>query len=457
MEVSCSSQLYPTKFSGLVNKKPSIPITALRECAARLVAAAACRLFPRLQAVGGGATDSGFYYDFVSDRPFDKAAFPLIQEHIRSLISDPVVFRSHTMIGKIARDLLRHHGQPLLGDSLENEAGLVDVIQIGDFFDVCPVPHIDALSELKATELIDVVSLTREDPVFGEREVVRVVGTTFFREDELKKYLKLIRKTKRKEKRPDVLSEKISLGDSYLEDSFLQDVQQIKDQWRQICHEARIPLVQSPALQNRGFLQAHGIQGFGEGEWIYPYSLLPAHLEYMGAKNILKAGEFWHSVFPLLSHQAVPLFRSRGMTLDQIHTIATSETIVEELISSLHLMNKSLKMLSIDGIWCFNSYGKRSKRNAPLWELAESSLKKAWNQFRLSPLPLDNGSGAGLDPVKFTGPRIECHFVDRLGRKWAGPYIGIAIFKGNDQIVIEQSLFGPVERLIGYLTDKDKA
>jgi len=430
-----------------VEEKPDTPLVNLRHCAARLVAAAVLRLFPDARLIGGDVTDIGFFYDFDLKPPFNKEAFPMIEEQVRALMTEEVQVRSLTMVATNARELFLHLKQPLKAKQLLSSQALVELIQIGDFCDLCPEPHLSDLRLLKHMQLLDVQEIDG---------AVRVLGTAFHSADELKKFLKRIRQYhKSRGASPALRIKEVSDGEEFLEVKCLEQVESLKATWLEHCQGESIAPIMSPTLQRRSFLEQHGVAGLGEGEWVYPTTSAPAHLHYMKEKKLLKVGEFCRLAQAVEEAHFAGLLRSRCYTCDQVHILCKQELVVEELISSLHFLQKSLKMLSIEGEWFLSSYGKRTKRTSERWDFALDCLQRAWELSGLSSTPLNKESGGGLDPVAFIGPRIECHYMDALGRRWRGPYVGIwtQTPSGNEPL-IERSLFGSIERLIGYMLER---
>jgi threonyl-tRNA synthetase len=60
-------------------------LTLLRHSTAHLMAAAVTNLFPGAQCGIGPATDEGFFYDFIVDRPFVPEDLEAIEQKMRDL------------------------------------------------------------------------------------------------------------------------------------------------------------------------------------------------------------------------------------------------------------------------------------------------------------------------------------------------------------------------------------
>ncbi|NGX57656.1 MAG: Threonine--tRNA ligase 2 [Chlamydiae bacterium] len=440
-----------------MEKDQKYPLIALRQCAARLVAAAVCRLFPKSQIIKGEATDSGFFYDFVLDTPITPDVFPMIEEHLRVLMTEDTSLRSHTMMRENAQELFEHHNQPRKSEFLPQEQ-LVDILQIGDFYDECPEPHPESLKIFGAIELLDVKNIFISDDL----EVTRIVGTVFHDKNELKKFLKSHKQIKDHQ---EICREKgffhkiddVSDGEWFIDSRGIQLIEAFKALWRGYCREEGVQEISSPGLQDRYFLEHFGQQS--SSDWALPGTLAPAHFEYMvktKPKGVFRVGEFCRLYQSVQEHLLVGLLRTRGYWIDQEHIFCQEPQVLEELISSLHFIKKSNKMLSIEGEWVLNSFGRVPKKSLREWERSHELLIEAFEKSKMSSESLKEGGDGNMENVTFTGPRLEYHFIDGLGRRWRGPYLGIwtTTPKKQNLWMIERSIFGSVERVLALLLEK---
>src|SRR4029453_4388736 len=67
-------------------------LTLYRHSTAHLLAAAVTNLFPGVQCGIGPATDEGFFYDFVVDRPFVPEDLAAIEQRMKELASQDLVY-----------------------------------------------------------------------------------------------------------------------------------------------------------------------------------------------------------------------------------------------------------------------------------------------------------------------------------------------------------------------------
>jgi len=155
-----------------------LEISVLRRTAAEIAAAAVYELYPDVRLLGGGETPSGFFYDFYFPHPLHAH---IIEEKMKTLVREKRPVRTLDMIAFSASELLISQGHLERALELEGESGLVELIQIGTFHDLCPGPHLKNTAELAAFK-IEVEVL----PDHG----LRLTGWCHRSKDELKQYLK---------------------------------------------------------------------------------------------------------------------------------------------------------------------------------------------------------------------------------------------------------------------------
>jgi len=124
------------------------------------MAAAVTNLFPGAQCGIGPATDEGFFYDFVVDRPFVPEDLDAIEKKMRELASQDLPYERQMWPREQARQFFSQHGEPLKVQLIdEKTAGQSDVscytIKDPDtFVDFCVGPHVPSTGRLKAFKLL---------------------------------------------------------------------------------------------------------------------------------------------------------------------------------------------------------------------------------------------------------------------------------------------------------------
>src|SRR6266545_5681916 len=177
-----------------------------RHSTAHLLAAAVTNLFPGTQCGIGPATDEGFFYDFVVDRPFVPEDLETIERKMKELASQDLVYERQIWPREDAKAFFAKRGEPLKVQLIEEKTeGQRDVscYTIKDketFIDFCVGPHVPSTGKLKAFKLLNASNAywkgdSRNQPM------QRINGTAFFSEKELKAHLTQIEEAKKRDHR----------------------------------------------------------------------------------------------------------------------------------------------------------------------------------------------------------------------------------------------------------------
>src|SRR6266852_9810507 len=84
-----------------------------RHSTAHLLAAAVTNLFPGTQCGIGPATDEGFFYDFVVERPFVPEDLETIEQKMKELASQDLAYERQMWPREEAIDFFTKRGEPL--------------------------------------------------------------------------------------------------------------------------------------------------------------------------------------------------------------------------------------------------------------------------------------------------------------------------------------------------------
>ena len=131
-----------------------------RHSAAHLLAAAVTSLFPGVQCGIGPATDEGFFYDFVVDRPFVPEDLEAIEKRMKELAAQDLPYERQSWPRDEAKAFFATRGEPLKVQLIdEKTAGQTEVFcyTIKDpdtFIDFCVGPHVPSTGKLKAFKLL---------------------------------------------------------------------------------------------------------------------------------------------------------------------------------------------------------------------------------------------------------------------------------------------------------------
>ena len=157
-----------------------------RHSTAHLMAAAVTNLFPGTQCGVGPATDEGFFYDFVVERPFVPEDLDAIEQKMRELAERNLRYERKMIPKEEAKAYFTRRGEPLKVELIEDKGGpVVSCYTIEDaFIDFCTGPHVPASGRLKAFKLLSTSNAYWKGDAHNQ-PMQRVYGTAFAKESEL--------------------------------------------------------------------------------------------------------------------------------------------------------------------------------------------------------------------------------------------------------------------------------
>ncbi len=129
-----------------------------RHSTAHLLAAAVTNLFPGTQCGIGPATDEGFFYDFVVERPFVPEDIERIEKKMREMAQQDLVYERQIWPRDEAIEFFKKRGEPLKVQLIEEKtAGQAEVscYTIKDretFVDFCTGPHVPSTGQAQGVQ-----------------------------------------------------------------------------------------------------------------------------------------------------------------------------------------------------------------------------------------------------------------------------------------------------------------
>ncbi|MGB7979009.1 MAG: hypothetical protein WCF19_07635 [Chlamydiales bacterium] len=266
-----------------------LDISTLRRTAAEIAALALSELYPGVHLLGGGETPLGFYYDFSIPYPVH---IHLVEEKMRQIIREKREIRTLEMVPFSAAELLKSEGLLSRLGELSGEEGLVELIQIGKFYDLSPGPHLKNTAGLAAFKI-------SMEPL--PENSIRILGWCEQSKDALKQFLKKLDQYTE----PAVLGERMKLWKG--------------DVWLPAGLKMRQELTQF--LKKKWFVNALEIGG--------PYGA--DRLELHRSMGVAKVAEIW--------------MPTSGETCIQVSFFGKPEG---EMISLLQSIGKTLTILGFD-------------------------------------------------------------------------------------------------------------
>src|SRR3989449_3448416 len=190
----------------IVTDRSPEALALYRHSTAHLLAAAVTNLFPGTQCGIGPATDEGFFYDFIVERPFVPEDLEAIEQKMKELAQQDLVYERQMWPREDAKAFFARRGEPLkvqLIDEKTEGQKEVSCYTIKDketFIDFCVGPHVPSTNKLKAFKLLSTSNAYWKGDA-RNAPMQRIYGTAFASDKELKAYLAQIEEAKKRDHR----------------------------------------------------------------------------------------------------------------------------------------------------------------------------------------------------------------------------------------------------------------
>jgi threonyl-tRNA synthetase len=458
-----------------------------RHSTAHLLAAAVTSLYPGTQCGVGPATDEGFFYDFVVQKPFVPEDLEAIEKKMKELAAQDLVYERQMWPRQEAIDFFTKRGEPLKVQLIQEKTegqSEVSVYTIKDretLVDFCVGPHVPSSGRLKGFKLLTTSNAYWKGDAKGT-PMQRVYGTAFFSDKELNAHLARIEEAKKRDHRK--VGKELGLftfhpwapGAAFWLSKGTTLYNILSNYMRDVLFpagyvEVKTPLVYNKALWERSGHWAHYRQNM---------FLIESEGEMMSMKPMNCPGHFLtyasevrsYRDLPIRFHEQTPLHRNeasgvlsgltrvRQFSQDDAHCFVTQEQIGSEIAQLIGLVQR------IYGDFGLSFTAKLSTRpdeflgEIATWDDAEAQLKAALDASGLS-YDINAKDGA------FYGPKIDFDITDAIGRKWQCATIQLDYqqpenfdlkYVGADNtehrpIVIHRAIFGSFERFIALLIE----
>ena len=462
-------------------------LTLYRHSIAHLMAAAVTNLFPGAQCGIGPATDEGFFYDFIVDRPFVPEDLDAIEKKMKELASQDLVYERQMWPRDEAKRFFASKGEPLKVQLIEEktegqaEVSCYTIKDRDTFVDFCVGPHVPSSGRLKAFKLLATSNAYWKGDAKNQ-PMQRIYGTAFFTEAELKAYLQRIEEAKKRDHRK--LGKDLGLftfhkwapGATFwlANGATLWNI--LADYMRGVLFPAGYVEVKAPIIFNKALWEKSG-HWFHYRENMF---LVESEGEQMGLKAMNCPGHFLiygsetrsYRDLPIRYHEQTPLHRNeasgvlsgltrvRQFSQDDGHCFVMESQIGEEVERLLRLVQCVYSDFGMKPEMKLSTRPGEYLGSIEQWIHAESELKRALDSVG-DPYTVNEGDGA------FYGPKIDFDVVDAIGRKWQCATIQLDYqmperfdlkYVGADNaehrpVVIHRAIFGSFERFIALLIE----
>ena len=458
-------------------------IALYRHSTAHLMAAAVTHLFPGAQCGIGPATDDGFFYDFVVDRPFVPEDLEAIEKKMQEFASKDLRYERKMLPKAEAKAYFASRGEPLKVQLIEEKGGdVVSCYTIADvFIDFCTGPHVPSSSKLKAFKLLSTSNAYWKGDAAGQ-PMQRIYGTAFFSDADLKAYLQRIEEAKKRDHRK--LGRELGLfafhpwapGAAFWLAKGTTLYHQLANYMREVLFPAGYVEVKTPLIYNKALWETSGHwQHYRENMFLVESEGAEMGVKAMncpGHMLVFGLGTRSYRDLPIRYHEQTPLHRNeasgvlsgltrvRQFSQDDAHIFVMESQIGDEVERLLRLVQR------VYGDFGLTVQMKLSTRPAQFlgevatWDHAEAELKRALDAVGL-PYDINAGDGA------FYGPKIDFDVMDAIGRKWQCATVQLDYqlpqrfdlkYIGADNtehrpVVIHRAILGSFERFIALLIE----
>jgi threonyl-tRNA synthetase len=471
----------------IVTDRSPEALALYRHSTAHLMAAAVTQLFPGTQCGIGPATDEGFFYDFVVERPFVPEDLAAIEKRMKELATQDLVYERQMWPREEALKFFAARGEPLKVQLIEektagqSEVSCYTIKDRDTFVDFCVGPHVPSSGRLKAFKLLSTSNAYWKGDAKNQ-PMQRVYGTAFFNESELKTHLQRLEEAKKRDHRKvgkDLglfMFHKWAPGATFwlAKGTVLWNL--LADYMRGVLIPAGYVEVKAPIVFNKALWETSGHwQHYRQNMF-----LVESEGEQMGLKAMNCPGHFLiygsevrsYRDLPIRYHEQTPLHRNeasgvltgltrvRQFSQDDGHCFVMESQIGEEVERMLRLVHRVYTDFGLKTSMKLATRPAEFLGSIETWNHAEAELRKALDAVG-EPYEVNEGDGA------FYGPKIDFDIVDAIGRKWQCATIQLDYqmperfdlkYVGDDNaehrpVVIHRAIFGSFERFIALLIE----
>jgi threonyl-tRNA synthetase len=473
----------------IVTDRSPEALALYRHSTAHLLAAAVTNLFPGVQCGIGPATEDGFFYDFVVERPFVPEDLEAIERKMKELAAADLPYERQMWPREEAKAFFLQRGEPLkvqlIDEKTEGQA-TVSCYTIKDketFIDFCVGPHVPSTGRLKAFKLLSTSNAYWKGDARNQ-PMQRVYGTAFLSDKELKAHLTQIEEAKKRDHRK--IGRELGLfwfhpwapGEPFWLPKGTTLVHLLGNYMRDVLFPAGYVEVRAPLVFNKALWETSGhwahyrenmflIESAGDEEKssLKPMNC-PGHMLLFGSEvrsyRDLPLRIHEQSVLHRMEASGVlsGLTRVREFIMDDAHIFLREDQIGEEVERLLRLVRRVYDDFGLTPEMKLATRPAEYLGEKATWDHAEAELKKAL-QSAGQDYTINEGDGA------FYGPKIDFAVTDALGRKWQCatiqldyqlPQQFVLKYIGADNtehrpVVIHRAIFGSFERFIALLIE----
>ncbi len=449
-------------------------LQAIRATAAVALSIALQQMFPKAIVLSCRGTDIGFACECIFTETIDETVLALVERQMTGLIQQELAIISSEMLLANIQEYFRYHKQPIRASLVGEEDGLVEIARVGEYLEVCPAPHAASMKAIRAFKLLSVETDERELADGRSHPVTIIQGAAFGNRQELKRFIKIAdaaveRDHRRLGRELELFEDHEPTGTHLWQPKGNRIRETLIDWWRKELRQQGFefihttPLVPTDWLKK--FVPAEGL--YDQDEQMLPPSRIPLHAALFDAhlhsyrQLPLRYAECATVQQPVRRSHQWGLFSNSVFTSDEATLFCKPDQVLDALISSLQLINKTITLFGFRSRVCLYGRGSSYAGTLTLWDKALSWFHEALSTVGMQP-EIDK------EMTCFSGPRVQVNIADALEREWEGPFVGfdfalpercgLRYQAKNDimtaPVLIVQSLFRSMERFVGLLLER---
>ena len=466
----------------MINIKEDEKLNVLNHSCAHLLAQAVKHLFPEAKFWVGPVVEEGFYYDIdLGDHSITDEDIEKIEKEMKKIAKDGKRIVRNEVSRTEALEMFKDDIYKIdLINNMPDEATISTYSQ-GDFTDLCRGPHVDSVKELKNFKLLKHSGAYWKGDA-KNKMLQRIYGVCFPSEEELTNHLNQIEEAKKRDHRKLGKEMGLFMMSDYgpglpfwLPNGYILR-RTLEDFWLKLHAERGYTTIDTPIFLNRELWETSGhwdhykddMYTFDVEDGTYaikPMNCPGAILVYNNGLHSykelpLRYSELGHVHRYEASGALSGLFRVRGFTQDDAHTLLMESQIGDEVARILELYDYIYSIFGLNYSIELSTRPESFIGEVAVWDEAEKALEKAClatgHSFKINP-----GDGA------FYGPKLDFKLTDSLGRIWQcgtvqldmqlpGRFNCTYIAEDGSKktpVMIHRACFGSLERFIGILIE----
>ncbi len=469
----------------LITQNAPEALEILRHSSAHLMAQAVKSLYgDDVQVTIGPSIDTGFYYDFFSDKKtFAPEDFEAIEKKMAELSKADLQITREEMSSANAIKLFKSLGENYKVELIEDLGETnVSLYRQGDFVDLCRGPHVPRTGMLKVYKLISVAGAYWRG---SEKNAMlqRIYATAFSDKKQLKAHLARLEEAKKRDHRKlgrelDLFSFSEEAGAGLViwhpKGALLRSL--IEDFERKEHLKRGYDLVVGPQILKTELWKTSGhYENYRENMYftevdeqsygIKPMNCLAHMLVYKSKlRSYRDLPQRYFELGVVHRHEKSGvlhgLMRVRGFTQDDAHIICRPDQIDAEVKGVMKFVQDVAEIFGFRYRMELSTRPEKAIGSDADWERATSALRSALDDSG-QPYEINEGDGA------FYGPKIDVKLKDALDREWQCAtiqcdftlperfdltYVG-ADGEKHRPVMLHRVIVGSIERFIGILIE----